>query len=322
MSHWRRNSILVAVAAVVLMGIGVAAFLWRRNQQPYDPRFDARIAEPAYRHSGPVVLYDEAHLNTHTADGAYKPLADLIRSDGYQLRISRQPLSPQVLEGVSVLVSVLPRGPNDANDDPAFTDSEIAAVDHWVRQGGALLLVTDHWPYGPAAAPLAQRFGIEMGKGLVEDPEYHEPARGGSHLVFSADNGLLRDHVIIRGRNSAERVQRVLTFTGQSLVGPSPATPFLALSDTAIEYPPSIPKVEKQGGDVRVSMEYGTPVPARGRAQGIAFELEKGRIVILGDAGMLRATRGSPQERVGMNVPGYDNRQLAINILRWLSRVL
>jgi hypothetical protein len=45
-------------------------------------------------------------------------------------------------------------------------------------------------------------------------------------------------------------------------------------------------------------------------------------VVILGEAGMLRAQRGRNGERVGMNVPGCDNRQLALNIMRWLSRVL
>lgn len=37
---------------------------------------------------------------------------------------------------------------------------------------------------------------------------------------------------------------------------------------------------------------------------------------------MLRAHRASDGSRVGMNVPGYDNRQLALNIVHWLSRVL
>ena len=69
-------------------------------------------------------------------------------------------------------------------------------------------------------------------------------------------------------------------------------------------------------------MEYGAPVSAAGRAQGIAFELDQGRVVILGEAGMLRAERGKGDVVVGMNVPGYDNRQLALNILHWLSRLI
>ena len=311
--------VLGSAVAVALIGGGV---LYLRNRQPYDRAFNIRVAHPVYRNNGPVILYDEGHLNTHTATGGYKPFADLARSDGYELRVSSQTFSAQTLEGASVLAIVLPRGANDANDDSAFAESEIAAIDQWVRNGGSLLLVTDHWPYGPAAASLGQRFGIQMGKGMVEDPEHHDQNRGESHLVFSAENGLLRDHPILRGRNSAEHIQRILTFTGQSLLGPPDATPFLALSNTAIERPPTAPRVEKSGGDVRVSMEYGDPIPAAGKAQGIALEVGKGRIVVLGEAGMLRAERGHGDERVGMNVLGYDNRQLAINILHWLTRVL
>jgi len=308
-------------ALIAVSVAGVMLYVMNR-EQPYDSSFDAKVADPVYQTNGPVVLYDEGHLNTHTATGGYKPLADLIRSDGYDLQVTRQLLSGGTLEGVAVLVVVLARGTNDANDSSAFADWEIAAVDAWVRSGGSLLLVTDHWPYGAAAALLTQRFGVGMGKGLVEDPEHHDANRGASHLVFSTDNGLLKEHPIVRGRSASERIDRVLTFTGQSMSGPPEAVPFLALSDAAIEYPPSTPQVEKDGGDVRVSMEYGEAVSAGGRAQGIAMELEKGRVVILGEAGMLRAQREGDGDRVGMNVPEYQNRQLAINIMHWLSRVL
>jgi hypothetical protein len=61
---------------------------------------------------------------------------------------------------------------------------------------------------------------------------------------------------------------------------------------------------------------------AAGRAQGLALEVGAGRVVVLGDAGMLRAQRERNGNQVGMNVPGYDNRQLALNIMHWLSRIL
>jgi hypothetical protein len=309
-------------AGVTVLASAVAAFMVWKGQRDYDPAFDAQVTEPAYKAGGPLVLYDEGHLNTHAASGAYKPLAGLIRSDGYELRVSREVFSEKTLAGVAVLIVALPRGANDANDQPAFAVSEMAAVAQWVRQGGSLLLVTDHWPYGPAAAPLAQRFDVQMGQGLVEDASHHDPSRGNSHLVFSEDNGLLKDHPVIRGRTPAERVRKVLTFTGQSLLGPPSAVPFLALSDAAVELPPTAPKVEKTGGDVRVTMDYGAPISAKGRAQGIALEVGRGRLVILGEAGMLRAQKERGGERVGMNVPGYDDRQLAINIMHWLSRLL
>ncbi|MCZ6794189.1 MAG: hypothetical protein O7J95_11315, partial [Planctomycetota bacterium] len=63
--------------------------------------------------------------------------------------------------------------------------------------------------------------------------------------------------------------------------------------------------------------------PAKGRAQGLALEFGKGRVVVLGEAGFLSAQLVGPRRRpFGMNVPGTDNRQLALNLMRWLARHL
>jgi hypothetical protein len=65
------------------------------------------------------------------------------------------------------------------------------------------------------------------------------------------------------------------------------------------------------------------PVSAAGRAQGIAMKFGKGRVIILGEAGMLSAQIiASKGIRFGMNRPGIDNRQLALNIMHWLSGLL
>ena len=65
------------------------------------------------------------------------------------------------------------------------------------------------------------------------------------------------------------------------------------------------------------------PVSAAGRAQGIALKLSKGRAIVLGEAAMLSAQiTGANKMPFGMNVPGIDNRQLALNIVHWLSGLL
>jgi hypothetical protein len=68
---------------------------------------------------------------------------------------------------------------------------------------------------------------------------------------------------------------------------------------------------------------------ADGRAQGIAMTSGKGRVVVLGEAGMLSAqivrSGGIDQAgemKIGMNVPGSDDRQFALNLLHWLSGLL
>ena len=319
--HFGRKLIIVAsVGSICVTAIG--AFILQNRERYYDPDFDVSVLNPAYGHDGPTVLFDEGHLNTHTAEQGYRPFVALARNDGYQLRILRETLSTKLLDGVSILVIVLARGSNVSNDDAAFSESECLTIHDWVRSGGSLLLITDHWPYGASASSLSKQFEVQMGSGMVEDPKHHAESLGDSHIVFTDDEGTLRSHPITKGRNSSEQVRRVLTFTGQSILGPPGAVPFLALADSALERPPTPPIVHKNRGNTQIEMQYGDPRPVNGRAQGIAFEVEKGRIVILGEAGMLRANRERGGARVGMNMPDYDNRQLAINIMHWLSRIL
>jgi hypothetical protein len=317
----RRGIIWTAVVLFILPVAG-GLFYLANGEQLYDSSFDTRVVEPAYRTPGPCVLFDEAHLNHHTANGRYKPFADLITNDGYDVQRNRDAFSVERLARVSVLVVVCAKGKNDAHDAPAFEDGETAAVEQWVRSGGSLLLVTDHFPFSSAAASLGGRFGVDMRNGMVEDPKHHEPTLGDSHLVFSRANGLLLDHCITQGRNPTERIERVLTFTGQSLKAPADGSAFLRLSDSAVDRPASAPTIEKVGRDVRVTVTYGDPVSAKGRAQGLALQRGKGRVVVLGEAGMLSAQRDRRGSPVGMNFPGYDNRQLALNIMHWLSRLL
>lgn len=43
----------------------------------------------------------------------------------------------------------------------------------------------------------------------------------------------------------------------------------------------------------------------------------------MGEAGVLSAQLAGPNKTpFGMNRPGIDNRQLALNLMRWLSRLL
>jgi hypothetical protein len=84
---------------------------------------------------------------------------------------------------------------------------------------------------------------------------------------------------------------------------------------------PSAPKIVRKGNDVQVTPQYRDPESAAGRAQGVALELGKGRVVVLAEAAMMTAQVGQDGHPFGMNVPGNDDRQLAVNILHWLSRL-
>jgi hypothetical protein len=321
MTSGKRRLAAWTIALGVIAAGGGLLFLHMREPL-YDRSFDSRVTEPAYRSRHPRVLFDAGHHNHHTADGRYKPFADLVRNDGCDVQSIRTDITSASLSGIAVFVTACPQGANETNDADAFTESEVAAIDEWVRAGGSLLLITDHFPFGSAAECLSRRFGVDMSKGLVQDAKHFEASLEETHIVFSGDSGLHSDHPIIRGRAPAEQVKRVLTFTGQSLGCPERGAKILLLADSAVDRPPTTPIVERSGGDVRVTVNYGDPVPAKGRAQAVALEVGKGRAVILGEAGMLSAQKTPRGAPVGMNYPDYDNRQFALNIMHWLSRLL
>ena len=281
--------------------------------QVADENFNAKVEHPAYTKSGPKVLFDEAHNNFHTASGRYKPFADLISNDGYQVAPNKQSFTPDTLKGYSILLISnalgAPRMADAAASDSAFTEAESDVVRDWVKGGGSLLLIADHAPMGAANQSLAKRFGVDMSKMYTADPQNADPETGNaSFIVYTRESGRLVDHVITRGRNDSERVNKVITFSGQSLKGPTDSFAFLKLADTAVDAMP--------GQNTNLAS-------AAGRAQGIAMEFGKGRVIVMGEAGMLSAQVVGPQQmKFGMNRPGIDNRQLALNIMHWLSRLL
>lgn len=287
-----------------------------------DSKFDTRVAAPAYHGDGPRVLFDEAHHNGHRAGGSYRPFVRLVESDGYRVATNSKRITAKTLQPYAVFLVANAAGTNERNDEPAFDASECDAIRDWVASGGSLLLVTDHYPTGPAAETLASRFGVQLSKGDVSDTTAFDPAFEPSHIVYSRDNGGLAAHPIVEGRSEAERVGRVLTFTGEAVRADAPAVGFLRLSDAALARSPKA-VVEHRGADVIMSVTYENPVAVPGWSQGVALEWGKGRVVVLGEAAMLTARlRQNDGARIGMNVPGYDNRQLALNLMHWLTRLI
>ena len=142
----------------------------------------------------------------------------------------------------------------------------------------------------------------------VDQQNFDKESENPGFIVYTRASGRLADHPITRGRNEAERVNKIIAFTGQSLKGPADSFAFMKLADTANDLMPG---------------PNTTPTSAAGRAQGIAMSFGKGRVVVLGEAAMLSAQIAGPNQMpFGMNRPGLDNRQLAINIVHWLSRLL
>jgi hypothetical protein len=297
-------------------------------QQVPDREFKATVDVPAYTSTHPKVLFDEAHLNVHTADSTYAAFVGLLKSDGYEVEVNRKPFDTATLAGFQVLIISNARGEAQRSEKPAFTEAECDSVRDWVQAGGALLLVVDHYPTGHAAEAMAKRFGVDLGKGRTTDPPNAPADRSlAGTIVFARDKQGLGEHPITSGRSESERINRVATFTGESLKGPDGSTALLVLSPSAVDFFPSDAADGAPAGNGRRRRAQVGSEPqksAAGRSQGIAFTFGKGRVVVLGEASQLSAQLAGRQQQsaMGMNYAGSDNRQWAINIVHWLSGLM
>lgn len=320
----RGFSVLAGMFAVL------TAFPAWAQEQSGDLDWRPQVVAPAYAADGPLIRVDEGHGSVQTIAGRYAGFAALSRADGYRVDAGVGRLdAPGALDGVSVLVISNAASPRDGSGRlSAFDEAEIEAVARWVEAGGSLLLAADHAPHGSAAEALGARFGVRMGKGYA----FRQSARGlSANLDFVRAESALGEHPILEGRRPDERVDQVRSFTGQSLTGPSGATVLLALKpeDREAADLPTLQQIRQaldgpEGADTLAALSR----PAL-PAQGLAFEHGAGRVVVLGEAGMLTAQivrypadQNREPMRFGLNTTGHDDQQFVLNTLHWLSRLI
>jgi hypothetical protein len=265
--------------------------------------------------AGPLVLIDEAHGNFHTSSGRFLPFANLLRRDGYAVRGQGSRFTRAALDSARVLViaNALARENQDEWALPtpsAFDSAEIATVRDWVRDGGALLLIADHMPFPGAAMDLAAAFGVQFVNGFALGPSEED-----GRFHFQRAGGSLAAHPVIRGRTAAERVDSVVSFTGQGFRVTGAAVPLMTLAEgTSILLP-------------QVAWQFSKLTPriaGAGLLQGAALTFGRGRSAFFGEAAMFTAQLGGPQRvPMGMNDPtAPQNAQFALNVVHWLSGVL
>jgi hypothetical protein len=322
----RRRRMLLAGALIALaLCVGLIAFLnrhWFTRADPHDIVFAQQVADLKYKPpiprpvyeagEGPRVAIDEAHHNFHTAQGRYKPFAELLRRDGYRVDALRQLFSAESLKSVEILVISNALNERNAEDwsppnPSAFTSEEVDTVHRWVEKGGSLFLIADHAPFPGAATDLAKSFGVEFCNGYATAGHW----KSGGPETFEYKTGL-KESAITRGRSDEEKVTKVMTFTGSAFRPPTGATPVLVFGAKS-------EAVEMTDG------EPGKPntrtVPIEGWCQGAVMKVGKGRVAVFGEAAMFSAQLAGPRQPMGMNAPGAEqNHQLLLNVMHWLSR--
>lgn len=307
-------------AALVLAGVpGVGA------QQVADRDFRPPIARPLHAEgAGPVVCVDEAHANFHTLGGRFWAFGALIRRDGFVPRALREKADRRALAPCAILV-VANAQPSEAAWDSypsptpsAFSPAEVQAVRDWVGRGGRLLLIADHMPLAGAATALAAAFGVRFTDGFAVEAFEGDTGRARAFAeptIFRTADGTLRPHAIVRGRDAADSVTSVRSFTGQAFRAPASAEPILVLPSTFVSLMPA--KAWRFDSTTR-------RVPAGGWLQGAVMRVGAGRAAFFGEAAMFTAQRAGAEGRpMGMNAPGAEqNARFVLNVMHWLAGAL
>lgn len=276
-------------------------------QQRPDERYNPKIERPSYTAAGPVIAVDEGHRNFQTLETGYEPFGRLASADGYRVRSVTGGFTTASLAGVDVLIVANARSSQPQSS--AFDDAEIDTLRQWVQDGGSLFLIADHAPFGSASSRLAEAFGVNMGLGYAVS---WQDGRVSSEIRFRGAG--LGQHPIIAGSAPWERVKSVKSFTGQSLGIPANATGLLLLPSDTLE-------VEKR--DQIALLARGGSVAARaavGRAQAVALNFGRGRVVVAGEAAMFTEQIFPRLGRLGLTAE--DDQKFTLNVLHWLSRLI
>ncbi len=264
------------------------------------------------------ILFDEGHHNYFTTHSTYRRFVEILRDQGYDVVPLTAAITQQALEGSSLFMTGNPFPQNRDSliararmDDipfrwhpavaaPAFTQEEASLLEAWVRDGGALLVFADHAPHGETLRPLVEPFGVELANVKTSDPGHADPRwQNPWWILFTRSDEQISPHPVTRG------VDSVVTLLGQSIRGPTGSHPLLTLSSTALDW--------------EYSFELDSLVSrsAAGRSQGVALEVDNGRVVVFGEGGMLTVELDSTSGEERFWRPG--NLQLGLNAVAWLT---
>lgn len=276
-----------------------------------DTLFAPAVSRPEYKEgTGPVVFIDEAHNNYHTLNGLYRTLGNILEQDGYQVEPLSSTFSPEALGKARMLIisNAIHEKNRDNWNNPtfsAFTPEEVAAVQRWVKEGGSLLLIADHMPFGGAAKALAKAFGFEFSNGHADDTLRQDD-------YFYRASGSLHSNVITNGRTAVEQVDSIMSFSGHAFTIPEEATAILTFGSEYVQWEP------ERAWDLRDC----SPKSVEGWAQGAYLEFGRGRVVVFGEAAMFTGQLGAGLSwfPVGLNDPkAGNNYQLLLNIIHWMD---
>ena len=304
--------------AVILLLNSCQGYVVPTYSESSDPLVDDTVR--------PVIVFAEGHNNFgDDRDSSNAEMEQFLAREGFELRQYMGEITREALQGVSILHTDNALAPENQNEldwtlptPSAFTPEEISIIYDWVHDGGSLLMVIEHMPFGGSYEDLAKAFNVETSNGFAVDKRLlngysEETIDDAGWFVFRQDNGALGDHPILTGRQPHERIAFLATDVGSAFRLPNCAVSLMTFGSDAISLEPS------------VSWKFDPMTPRRsvsGWSQGGVMKVGKGRLAVLGDNFLnIPPSQLAPPylESEKEAVFGVYNPQFTVNVYRWLS---
>lgn len=266
----RKRSPLVVLCVVVLLGATLLA-----GCAPADTSSSATDAGSETPLDTRLVIFDMAHGEVFgpddTSELGQSAFVDRIVQAGFEVEVNNDEITRERLRDASLLVLAGPMR--------AFTSTETAAIDEYVRGGGNLLM-SIHVPFAVSQVPSS--FGLDIGRGVVARPG---TTAGEDPGVLVAD--VIRDDTVTKG------VDHVLVLSGW---------PVEPAGDSAVVV---VSTPENTGADLDQDGRIGSPGEVGSFGMVGVSRVGQGTAVIVGDDAIF----------ANVGIVEADNQRLLDNIL-------
>lgn len=296
--------------SLLTLCICIVATVLKAQQLP-DTVFAINLKQPAFEQKNrPTVFIDGAHYNLHQIQTGFLPLARLLQADGYSVQpIDSTITTAERLKNCDVLVIANALNPiNIGNwvvpNPSAFTAQEIEIIEQWVTNGGSLLLIADHMPFGGAVQDLGKALGAEWLNGFSGAVGRTWPPN-----TFYTRNNTLKTWGTGLPQYS---IDSVATFTGSAIKLPQGAEAILQFTTTDTAYM----------CDTAWRFVNAQKQSLEGYVQGGVYTHGKGTVAVFAEAAMFTAQLvNNGQLKVGFNSPkAPQNAHFVLNIFHYLAR--
>jgi len=298
----------------------IAVVLLLSSCQEYADSTYSELADSTFNDVvNPVIVFAEGHNNFGDNRESFAgEMKQFLAREGFELRRYMGAITREALKGASILhtdnaLASLNQDNWTLPTPSAFTSEEISVIYNWVHNGGALLMVIEHMPFGGSYEDLAKAFNVETSNGFAVDERLlssysEENISNAGWFVFSHENQSLGDHPTLAGRQPDERVLFLAADVGSAFRLPDRAISLMTFGSDAISVEPT------------VSWKFDSATPRRsvsGWSQGGVMKVGKGRLVVLGDNFLIIPPSQLESEKEV--VFGRYNPQFTVNVYRWLS---